>query len=89
MIFAPITARSVVELCILQGIFPQLRFNIKTEILIAKKKDQSSYDFLIKYWITITITRIRVKRRENIMRPRNPIPHLKEFGFCSKNVLKL
>ena len=38
MIFAPITATSVVELCILQGIFPQLRFNIKTEILIAKKR---------------------------------------------------
>jgi hypothetical protein len=38
MIFAPIPARSVVELCILQGIFLQLRFNIKTEILIAKKK---------------------------------------------------
>lgn len=37
----------------------------------------------------MTTIRIKVKRRDSIMRPRNPMPHLKEFGFCSKNLLKL
>ncbi|WP_394776554.1 hypothetical protein [Flavobacterium sp.] len=32
---------------------------------------------------------MKVKIKDNEIRPRNPIPHLTESGFCSKNLLKL
>ncbi|MFH7015251.1 hypothetical protein [Flavobacterium sp. FlaQc-47] len=32
---------------------------------------------------------MKVKRKDRVIRPRNPMPHLTESGFCSKYLLKL